>query len=275
MKDLKNSNNKKGFIGEHNFQKLLELHPSLKSLTNIKQVKTGTKGIDFEAYLGSKKIAIQVKNKNTTINTSSLYTFLEILDKEEYNGGGIFVNFGTGLLTADAEKKLKEKNVRIVKNAVINDELSNLNNHELRYYQKEAVKEAIEHYKYNNRGLLEMACGTGKTFVSKHIMKSLLPEGGIVFYFVPWINLLEQSALYFNDSDILIIPICSQEDKIIQKAQKEDFFETDIMDFSNFLDNPSIQILKKNINILCFFVLINLMIDWQIVKKKNFYLKLI
>jgi predicted helicase len=252
MKKLKNSNNIKGFIGEQYCLKWLKQNPLLRSLTNIKQAEPGTKGIDFEANLGSKKIAIQVKKKDTKIDTSSLCTFLEILDKPQYNGG-IFLNFGTGSLTDEAEKKLKEKNVHIFNNVVINDELSNLNKHKLRDYQEEAVKEAKEHYKNNNRGLLEMACGTGKTFVSKHIMKSLLPDGGIVFYFVPWINLLEQSALYFNDSDILIIPICSQEDKIIKKAEQEDLFTTDIMDFSNFLDNPLNSDIQKNYKYIMFF----------------------
>jgi predicted helicase len=252
MSKLKNSNNIKGFSGEQDCLKWLQQNPLLRSLTNIKQAKTGSKGIDFEADLGSKKIAIQVKNKDTKIDTPSLCTFLEILDKPQYNGG-IFLNFGTGSLTDEAEKKLKEKNVHIFNNVVINDELSNLNKHKLRDYQKEAVTEAMEHYKNNNRGLLEMACGTGKTFVSKHIMKSLLPDGGIVFYFVPWINLLEQSTLYFNDSDILIIPICSQEDKIIKKAEQEDLFTTDIMDFSYFLDNPLNSDIKKNYKYIMFF----------------------
>jgi restriction endonuclease Mrr len=101
MTKLKNYNNIKGFSGEQDCLKWLQQNPLLRFLTNIKQAKTGAQGIDFEADLGSKKIAIQVKNKDTKIDTPSLCTFLEILDKPQYNGG-IFLNFGTGSLTDEA-----------------------------------------------------------------------------------------------------------------------------------------------------------------------------
>jgi superfamily II DNA or RNA helicase len=39
-------------------------------------------------------------------------------------------------------------------------------------YQNEAKKQAIEHFKANNRGILSMPCGTGKTYVSYLISQS-------------------------------------------------------------------------------------------------------
>ncbi|MGA0448190.1 MAG: helicase-related protein, partial [Candidatus Phytoplasma pyri] len=84
-------------------------------------------------------------------------------------------------------------------------------------------------------------------------MKKLLPHGGIVFYFVPWISLLEQSSYYFNDNDILIIPICSKEKEILKKDKDEDIYETNIMDFSNFLYGENWEEKKKDYKYIIFF----------------------
>lgn len=96
-----------------------------------------------------------------------------------------------------------------------------------------------------------MACGIGKIFVAKHIMKSLLPKGGVIFYFVPWIILLEQFARYFNDYDVLIIPIYSKEKDFLKK--EEDYIDTDIMDFNHFLDDKNFKEIKNKYKYIMFF----------------------
>ncbi|MGA0448189.1 MAG: DEAD/DEAH box helicase family protein [Candidatus Phytoplasma pyri] len=162
-----NKNNIKGFEGEKNFKKWAQNEPLLKNLKNIKKTKSGKKGVDFEAFAGNNKIAIQIKNQDSVINSSKLYTFLQILD--QYNGG-IFINFGKGKLTNEVKKLLKKKKVNIIVPNLMYKKIPYDRNYVLYPHQKEAVEAAILHYKKNNRGLLNMACGTGKTFVSKHII---------------------------------------------------------------------------------------------------------
>ncbi|MGZ7228870.1 DEAD/DEAH box helicase family protein, partial [Streptococcus pyogenes] len=58
-----------------------------------------------------------------------------------------------------------------------------------RYYQREVIQSALEHFKTNDRGQLIMAPGTGKTFTSLKVAESMAKEAGkdqyTVLYLVP------------------------------------------------------------------------------------------
>ena len=83
----------------------------------------------------------------------------------------------------------------------------------LRDYQLNAVKNAREHFRTNDRGQLIMACGTGKTFTALKIAEKLFPDGKILFL-VPSISLLSQTLeewATFAEKPINAVCICSDE----------------------------------------------------------------
>ncbi|WP_341266372.1 DEAD/DEAH box helicase family protein [Candidatus Phytoplasma fraxini] len=136
-------------------------------------------------------------------------------------------------------------------------------------HQKEALNKAINHYQKHDKGVLEMACGTGKTFVSKKIMKSLLPKGGLIFYFIPWLSLLEQSMNYFNDAETLTIPVYSTQADIITKKKKNketDVILSPIIDLSMLLNSKDLEQYRqkyKYIIIFCTYKSIDKLIEKQ------------
>ena len=82
----------------------------------------------------------------------------------------------------------------------------------LREYQREALKNALTHFKKFDRGKLTMACGTGKTLTSLKIAERLTPKNGFVLYLVPSIALLGQTLHAWNsdaERDLSSICICS------------------------------------------------------------------
>ncbi|MBE8950863.1 MAG: DEAD/DEAH box helicase [Quinella sp. 3Q1] len=83
----------------------------------------------------------------------------------------------------------------------------------LRDYQLNAVKNAREHFRTNDRGQLIMACGTGKTFTALKIAENIAPDGKILFL-VPSISLLSQTLeewATFAEKPINAVCICSDE----------------------------------------------------------------
>ncbi|EOT44083.1 DEAD/DEAH box helicase [Enterococcus dispar] len=75
----------------------------------------------------------------------------------------------------------------------------------LRDYQKQAIEKASEYYKTNDRGMLIMAPGTGKTFTSLKMVEQFAKDSGQkvynVLYLVPSIQLLTQTLFSWN-SDV-------------------------------------------------------------------------
>lgn len=72
----------------------------------------------------------------------------------------------------------------------------------LRDYQEEAIRLAKKYYKNNDRGMLVMAPGTGKTFTSLKIAESFAKDSGKkiynILYLVPSIQLLTQTLFSWN-----------------------------------------------------------------------------
>lgn len=66
---------------------------------------------------------------------------------------------------------------------------------ELRGYQQRALAKATEHYleQKNERGLMIMACGTGKTLTSLAITKKITPSNGLILFLVPTLDLKRQT----------------------------------------------------------------------------------
>ncbi|MFE3504193.1 Helicase associated domain protein [Kitasatospora sp. NPDC059146] len=87
---------------------------------------------------------------------------------------------------------------------------------DLRDYQKEAVKAAVRQVKHGGRGIMEMACGAGKTLVSATCAKRLAPYGRALVL-VPTIELLEQTATswsHLGGRKGVAIAACSKEEAL-------------------------------------------------------------
>lgn len=253
---------------EYQVQNWLKNNPLFKGMI-IKKLKDGVEGVDLEAFYEhdlESKIAIQVKSWEQDIQLKDIFTFLETLKKPENNySQGILITKDKGKLTNSAKEKIskykKENNIKIeiFENPNLKEYQKNSQTFQLRPYQKEAIEAAKEHYRFNDRGILEMACGTGKTFVAKNIIKNLLPEGGLVFFFAPWLSLLEQSIRYLtaDDNETLVIPVCSTEDEMISKNNKslntEDLNKSHIINLEHLLEKDNLNSFRKKFKYIIVF----------------------
>ena len=101
----------------------------------------------------------------------------------------------------------------------------------VRDHQKNAIENAHEYFKNNDRGKLIMACGTGKTFTSLKIAEKETEGKGKILFLVPSIALLGQTLREWSyDAEEKINPICicsdSEVSLIKQKKEDADGFST-------------------------------------------------
>lgn len=106
---------------------------------------------------------------------------------------------------------------------------------QLRDYQIEAVKRAVQHFAKHDRGQLIMAPGTGKTFTSLKIAESLAKNSSHQFkvlYLVPSIQLLTQTLRSWNNDCLLSMtkPIAVTSDRDASRGENgsEDIKAADI-----------------------------------------------
>lgn len=174
-------------------------------------------GVDLvaEKFTGE-LVAIQAKFYNHTIQKSNIDSFLGELGKDYYESGIIVAS--TDRWGKNAEKALADRS------DVIRIGLSDLRNSQidwtkfsfespevvtvkvkkgLRYYQKNAIDSALNHFRENDRGQLIMAPGTGKTFTSLKISEAMAKESKkeqyTILYLVPSIQLLTQTLRGWNN----------------------------------------------------------------------------
>lgn len=161
-------------------------------------------------------VAVQAKFHNHAIQKSNIDSFLSELGKDYYESGIIIAS--TDKWGKNAEKALANRS------DVIRIGLSDLRHSQIdweqfsfdrpdsvvikkkkipRYYQKDVIKSALDHFRENDRGQLVMAPGTGKTFTSLKVTEALAKESNkeqyIVLYLVPSIQLLTQTLRGWNN----------------------------------------------------------------------------
>src|SRR5699024_899157 len=104
----------------------------------------------------------------------------------------------------------------------------------LRFYQKTALENAINHFKNHDRGQLIMAPGTGKTFTSLKIAEAFANDAREqykVLYLVPSIQLLTQTLRgWYNDTNLSITSMAVTSDRDASRGDDgtEDIKATDI-----------------------------------------------
>lgn len=174
-------------------------------------------GVDLvaEKFTGE-LVAIQAKFYDHPIQKSNIDSFLSELGKDYYKSGIIVAS--TDKWGKNAEKALADRSdvIRIglsdLRNSRIDwdkfsferpEEVEVKSKKQPRYYQREVIAAALEHYKTNDRGQLIMAPGTGKTFTSLKITeamaKAAAKEQYVVLYLVPSIQLLTQTLRGWNN----------------------------------------------------------------------------
>ena len=98
-----------------------------------------------------------------------------------------------------------------------------LEKHKLRPHQIKAKDAAMEYYKDHSRGMMIMACGTGKTFTSLRIAESLVPGNGCILFLAPSIALVGQTlAEWMSNTERDVKPICVCSDALVSKKKIKD-----------------------------------------------------
>ena len=174
-------------------------------------------GVDLvaEKFTGE-LVAIQAKFYTNAIQKSNIDSFLGELGKDY---------FESGIIVASTDKWSKNAEAALANRSdVIRIGLSDLRNSQidwtkfsferpeavsvkakkgLRYYQREAIDSALNHFRENDRGQLIMAPGTGKTFTSLKIAEAMAREANkeqyTILYLVPSIQLLTQTLRGWNN----------------------------------------------------------------------------
>ena len=180
-------------------------------------------GVDLvaETFTG-KLVAVQAKFYEHAIQKSDIDSFLGELGKTYYESGIIITT--TDKWGKNAEKALEDRNdvVRIglsdLRNSLIDWTQFSFEQPEKviirppktpKFYQENAIRQAVEYFKDADRGQLIMAPGTGKTFTSlkiaEHMARATDKEQFCVLYLVPSIQLLTQTLRSWNNDTKMTI----------------------------------------------------------------------
>lgn len=207
------------------------------------------KGVDLVAeQFNGDIIAIQAKFYRNTIGKSEINSFVAETGSNYYQGGLIISTVDDWNKNAKSTIENNQKNIEILglsdlRNSQINwsdfnferpEELTIKEPKELRFYQKTALENAINHFEKYDRGQLIMAPGTGKTFTSLKISEALSKKANNQFkvlYLVPSIQLLTQTLRgWNNDTELKIasMAVTSDRDASRGKDGTEDIKATDI-----------------------------------------------
>ena len=112
-------------------------------------------------------------------------------------------------------------------------EKARLGGHKLKPHQQEALNNAKEYYKSNDRGKIIMACGTGKTFTSLRLAEQETDGKGLILFLVPSISLLGQTLREWTAQSVKPIKaICVCSDAEVSKTKKMDDSTDSIVDLA-------------------------------------------
>ncbi|MCG1511447.1 DEAD/DEAH box helicase family protein [Staphylococcus epidermidis] len=207
------------------------------------------KGVDLVAeQFNGDIIAIQAKFYKNSIGKSEINSFVAETGSKYYQGGLIVSTVDEWNKNARSTIENNQKNIEILglsdlRNSQINwsdfnfqrpEELTIKKPKELRFYQKTALENAINHFEKYDRGQLIMAPGTGKTFTSLKISEALSKKANNQFkvlYLVPSIQLLTQTLRgWNNDTELKIASMAVTSDRDASRGSDgtEDIKATDI-----------------------------------------------
>jgi superfamily II DNA or RNA helicase len=129
-------------------------------------------GIDIIAKDNTNYILVQCKDHEEMISKNHLITFYNKMDTfNQYEGRLYYTKRLCNTVKKYYNKNCINKNIKFIKYPypIIEEEKEKLT---LRNYQEEAVISLNNYFVENKRGILSMACGTGKTIVSIEFSKN-------------------------------------------------------------------------------------------------------
>lgn len=206
-------------------------------------------GVDIVAQQkNGELVAIQAKFYKEKIGKAEINSFVADLGKHYYNRGLIISTVDEWNKNALDTVNYNQKNIEIIgltdlRNSQIewNDfdfqrpgKVKVKSSKKLRFYQKTALENAINHFKNHDRGQLIMAPGTGKTFTSLKIAEAFANDAREqykVLYLVPSIQLLTQTLRgWYNDTNLSITSMAVTSDRDASRGDDgtEDIKATDI-----------------------------------------------
>lgn len=206
-------------------------------------------GVDLVAErMNGDLVAIQAKYYKDKIGKAEINSFVAEMGKRYYKMGMIVSTVDEWNANARETIEENEKIIEIIgltnlRNSQINWSEFDFSRPEavtiqqpkkLRFYQKTALKNALEHYKDHDRGQLIMAPGTGKTFTSLKIAESMAENDRKQFkvlYLVPSIQLLTQTLRGWNNDTkfkMASLAVTSDRDASRGTDKTEDIKATDI-----------------------------------------------
>ena len=215
-------------INQMTIQELLDEFKTIKEYSNLTNYGIRKK-------IGGKKLATrdELREKLLGLNDSIVDDHIEISKKSK-----------TKKISKD------NQNIKILK-------------HDLREAQKHCLDNINQHFKSNNKGLIKMFCGSGKSLI---IHQCLLKYGNeLSVLVVPSINLITQfSKDYLNQNNLELLTVCSRDE-----LQQNNSFTTNKDEILRFLNKLGLKIIlityqsletlfdvvKENpiiINLICF-----------------------
>ncbi|MCA2503680.1 type ISP restriction/modification enzyme [Staphylococcus xylosus] len=206
-------------------------------------------GVDIVAkQKNGELVAIQAKFYKEKIGKAEINSFVADLGKHYYNRGLIISTVDEWNKNALDTVNYNQKNIEIIgltdlRNSQIEwndfdfqrpEKVKVKSSKKLRFYQKTALENAINHFKNYDRGQLIMAPGTGKTFTSLKIAEAFANDAREqykVLYLVPSIQLLTQTLKgWYNDTNLSITSMAVTSDRDASRGDDgtEDIKATDI-----------------------------------------------
>ena len=223
------------FQDQHEFLKLKEKSKN-KNINFL--IDTG---IDIIEENNGEYIGIQCKNgysNGLSINELGSFYFM-LYNFQKIKSGKIYY---TNKINHLVKKLSKNPNIEFIKLEMPNEDLSDseelCKTYELYDYQIEAVNKIKNHYENNNRGILSLVCGGGKTLVAS----TYAINYDQIIFISPLRQFAEQNLerfkSYYNNYKYLLVDTDGTRD------------ESDIVNFINNNEKVFISVTYKSIDVL-------------------------
>lgn len=206
---------------EPTYQRLYKNVWELSNVPREYNIPNNDTGVDLVAeQFNGDLVAIQAKFYQKKVGKAEINSFVAELGKSYYQRGLIVSTVDEWNKNAQETIEHNQKGIELIgltdlRNSQIDwtkfsferpTDVSVKSPKTLRQYQQVAVENGVEHYAVNDRGLLIMAPGTGKTFTSLKLAEALQKkknEPFKVLYLVPSIQLLTQTLRGWNNDTVL------------------------------------------------------------------------
>ena len=150
-------------------------------------------GVDILQRKDNKYIFVQCKNYTGTIHVKDLSGFYMVMSNYINNEGHVYY---TSKLSINIKENACNKMIKYFREPFIQSQIKTTD-FKLYDFQVDAVDKLKIHFKNNNRGILHMPCGTGKTLIGCYLAKQY--QYAIIIS--PLRHFAQQNLKRFNEYD--------------------------------------------------------------------------